>query len=418
MASVTGFQIGLESTNTQLSYALETAWSVLPATTFQSARIISETLKHTKTRSRPGEIRGDRQAAPAITTQETASGSVVFPVYYSSAGKASPFDDFMGCLLGNDWAAVTNIAGVAADVVGTWSVGPGTFVLSTATGGKFTALANAVGSIVKLKGFTTNTINNGFYRLSVYTSATNITLIPQGFTPVTETPTGTNFNLYYSGLKNAALQKTLYIQQRLDPAATAVKWFRYPGAYPTRGSLSLNLGQFFQASFDLAAQQELKGLTDASTGGITAAPTTNDFDPVGGFKGVYWNDTLLTTAVDQFSLDLNNEGAAGQYGLGNALAQGMLGGTFTASAKFRAYFSAFTYYDFFKAETPGILSIRSGDAAGNQYAFTAQNAVLLFDNGVNVSGPNQSLMADVSVELSPDTTSNATLAVDRIPSTA
>jgi hypothetical protein len=412
MASVSTYQIGLESTNTQVSYGLETTWAALPSGNFQAARIISESLKHTKTRTRPGEIRGDRQAAPAITTQENASGSLVMPVYYSSAGKASPFDDFTSCLMGGVWQTPTTITGAAADIVLTY--GSGVAVVTSATANKFLGLANSVGQLVKLNGFT-NTANNSWWRLSVYTSALSITLVPQGFVGVTETPTGANAKIYYSGMKNSTDFRSIYIQQRLDPAGT--KWFKYPGSYPTRGSFTLNLGQFFQASYDLSAQQELKAVADSSAG-ITAAPTTLDFDPVSGFKGVYWNDILLTTAVDQFSLDLNNDGAGGQYGLGNPLAQGMLGGTFTASAKVRAYFSTFTYYDLFKAETPGILSIRTGDQAGNSYSFTAQNAVMLFDEGVNVDGPNKSLMSSISVELSPDTTSGCTLAIDRFPTTA
>jgi hypothetical protein len=418
MPSVTSYQAGLDSSQTGMSYAPETVWATLPATTFQGMRTLSETMKHTKTRTRPAEIRGDRQSAPALTTQENASGNVVFPVFYSttSPAAASPFDDFISCLVGGDWATPVTIAGVGADVVATWNSGPGTLVLSSATANKFLALANAVGSIVKAKGFTTNVINNGFYRLAAYTSALNITLIPQGFTPVTETPTGTNFNLYYSGLKNGTLFKTLYLQQRLNAAANL--WFRYPGCYPTRAQVGLSLGQFLQATFDIAAQQELSAVVDASTGGVVAPPNTKDMDPVSGFKGIYWNDTLLSAAADQFSLDLNNSGAAGQYGLGSALAQGMLGGTFEASGSFRIYIKDMTLYTSFRNETPGVLSIRSGDQAGNQYAFTFPNSTLLLNNGVNTGGPNQSIMGDFSLEASPDTASGATICIDRIPSTA
>jgi hypothetical protein len=393
MPSVLSYQAGLDSTQTQLSYGNEVTWGTAPATVFQAVRLLSESLKHTKTRNRPPEIRGDRQAAPAITTQENASGSIVFPAYYGAGSNLSPFDDFISCALGGDWASVTNITGVAADVVGTWNSGPGTFVLSTVTANKFLALAAAVGSIVKLKGFTTNTINNGFYRLAAYTSALNITLIPQGFTPVTETPTGTNFNLYYSGLKNSTLFKTLYLQQRLNTAANL--WFQYPACYPTRAQVSLQLGQFMQATMDLISKQELSAVADVSTGGITAAPNTNDFDPVAGFKGIYWNDAPLSSAADQFMFDFSNDGAAAQYALGSALAQGMLGGTFTASGSFRIYIKDMTLYNQFRNETTGVLSVGAGDKLGNQYRITMPSAVLLLNNGINVDGPNRSLMGEV-----------------------
>lgn len=297
VGSVTGYQAGLESTNTQTSYAMESAWSTLPSTTFQAIRMISESLKHTKTRTRPGEIRGDRQAAPAITTQESAAGSIVFPAYYATAG-ATPFDDFLSALVGGDWQTPTTISSAAADIIGT--VASGNLVL-TAGAGKWTGLR--VGQIVKLNGFT-NTVNNSFYRVLTVTS-TVLTLVPQGFTPIAETPSGTTGKVYYSNLFNSTFFKSIFIQQRLNPGATL--WFRYPGCYPTRGQITLSLGQFLQATFDLTAQQELKGVADASTGGIIAAPNSNDMDPVGGFKGVFWNDTAISSGVDQFTLDLNNE---------------------------------------------------------------------------------------------------------------
>lgn len=409
VGSVTAYAAGLDTSTTAMSYALESAWATLPAVAFQGMRINSSSMKHVKTRTRPPEIRGDRQAAPGLTTQEAASGTIVFPVFYSQGSAASQFDDFMSCLFGGDWQAATTISSAAADIIGT--VSGGNFVL-TAGAGKWTGLRPA--QLVKLLGFT-NAVNNSWYRVLSVTS-TVLTLVPQGFTPIAETPAGTTGKVYYSNLQNGQFFKSIYFQERLDAAAT--KFFRYPGSYPTKGALTLNLGQFFSASFDFSAQQELKALVDASTGAVVAAPNTKDYDPVGGFKGVYWNDTLLSSAVDQLTLTFDNAGAAGQMGLGSALAQGMLAGTFTASGSLRAYFKDYIMYDSFRAETPGVLSIRTGDQSGNSYSFTMPNTQLLMNNGVTITGPNTSIMAVFDIEASPDTVSGCTVSVDRFPLTA
>ncbi len=385
MPATSAYQVGLETSNTNLSYAFESIWASLPASTFQGTRIISESLAHKKTRTRPGEIRGDRQAAAGLTTQETANGSVVMPVFFAGAGSASPFDDWMSCVLGSDWQAVTTVAGAAGDIALS-----GTGVLTSTTAGKFTGVQP--GQTLKLGGFA-NAVNNVFYRVAAVNGAASLQLSPLGVlvtSLVAETPAGAAAKVTWSNLRNGSLFKSLYLQQRLDVAAT--KFFRYPGAMPNKASITLQLGQFLQASFDVTAQQELKGIVDASTGGIIAAPGTRDLDPVAGFKGVYWNDQLLTTVVDQFSLDLMNDGAAGQYGLGSALAQGMTQGTFTGSGKFRGYFRDFAYYDLFRAETPGVFSVRTGDQAGNCYVASIPNATLLLDSGVNADGPNKALM--------------------------
>jgi hypothetical protein len=96
----------------------------------------------------------------------------------------------------------------------------------------------------------------------------------------------------------------------------------------------------------------------------------------------------------------------------------MLGGTFLAAGSFRIYLKDFTLYTAFRNEVPGVLSIRSGDSAGNIYSFTMPNSLLLLNNGANVDGPNRSIMGEFSLEASPDTNSGCTVIVDRIPSTA
>jgi hypothetical protein len=159
VGSVTAYAAGLDTSTTAMSYALESQWATLPSVAFQGMRIISSSMKHTKTRTRPGEIRGDRQAAPGLTTQENASGTVVFPVFYAQSPAVSQFDDFLSCLLGNDWQTATTISSASGDIIGT--VSGGNLVLTAGTG-KWTGLRPA--QIVKLNGFT-NAVNNAWYRV-------------------------------------------------------------------------------------------------------------------------------------------------------------------------------------------------------------------------------------------------------------
>ena len=406
IGSVAGYQAALESTNTAMSYAMESVWTTPPASTFQQMRLISETLAHKKTRIRPPEVRGDRQAGAALTSQESAAGTIVMPVYYTEIAKSNGFEDFMMALMGADLQGPNTVIGVGGDIA--LSAGS---VLSSTTANKFPAAF--VGQVIKLRGFT-NAANNGFYRILQVNSQSNLQLQPiGGFNPVAETPAGTAVNVHTNGAKNGMFFKSIYAQQRMDTAGT--KWFRYPGMYPSKATISLQLGQFMQASFDMGVQQEQKGLTDISTGGILAAPSTRVFDPVAGFRGAFWNDQPITAGLNSCSLDLSNDGAAGEYFLGSAFAQGMLGGTFMANAKMDMAFRDFTYYDLFRAETAGVFSVRFGDAVGNSYVFTLPNAVLLFDDGVNNSGPNKMLTAGVTVEGSPDTASGATFIMNCFP---
>ncbi len=408
LGSVAAYQAALETTNTAMSYAMESTWATAPASTFQAMRILSESMAHKKTRTRPPEIRGDRQSAPALTTQEGASGSIVFPVFYSETGRASQFDDFLSSVVGGDWQPPTVIVAVGGDI----ALGAGG-VLTSTTADKFASIL--VSQVLKLNGFT-NAVNNGFYRVAQVVSGSSLVLAPIGFVPVAETPAGTTARISFSNLRNGQFFKSIFAQQRLDPAGT--KWFRYPGIYATKGSLTLSLGQFLQASFDVTAQQEMRGLTDVSTGGIIPAPNTRDYDPIAGFKGVFWNDAPLGTGVNSAGFDLMNEGAAGEYFLGSALAQGMLGGTFMANSRSEFAVRDFLLYDAFRAETQGVYSVHYGDQVGNRYVFTMPNSIIMFDSGVPVSGSNKMLMASVSVEGSPSSEAGCTISIDRFSALA
>lgn len=408
VGSVAAYQAALETTNTQMSYAPESTWATLPGTTFQAMRILSESMAHKKTRTAPGEVRGDRQTPSSITTQEVANGSVVFPVFYAETGRASMFDDFLSCTLGGDWQTPTVITAVGGDIAVAASG-----AITSPTAGKFTGIR--VGQTLKLNGFT-NVVNNGFYRVLQVISSSSLVTAPVAFVPVAETPAGTTAKITFSSLANGVFFKSIYMQQRLDPAGT--KFFRYPGSYPTGMNITLSLGQFLQATANMTAQQELRAITDGSTGGIVPAPNTRDMDPVAGFKGVYFNDQPLGTGINSCGFDLTNTGAAGEYFLGSPLAQGMMGGTFMVAGKSEFAFRDFALYDNFRAETTGVFSVHYGDQAGNRYIFTTPQSLPLFDSGVANTGPNKMLTAPVTIEASPDTDSGATLIIDRIPAGA
>ncbi len=180
MAATTGYQAGVETNNTQISYAPEAVWGTLPASAFQAIRYLRETLGGTKTRQRPQEINQTREASAAITTQQAASGAIDFALSFGT------FDDLFSAALGSDWQTPVALAGAAGDISLT-NVSSTSATLGSTTAGKFTAI-NA-GQWIRLLGFT-NAANNGLYRVAAKVGSTSLTLTSLVAT-VTETPAGT-----------------------------------------------------------------------------------------------------------------------------------------------------------------------------------------------------------------------------------
>lgn len=378
--SVTAYSAGVETTDVQLSYIAESTWATAPNSAAQAIRITGESLSGSKQRTRPNEITGTRRVSPAVTQQEAAGGAINFNLSYGT------FDDLFAGVLGGDWGTALNINGVAGDIT---AAATGNKLTST-TAGKFTAIT--VGQWIKLAGFTASSgANNGYYRVSVKTSDTDITLA--GKTLVNETPAGTAAQIRGAMLRNGDLVKSYFFQKRL----ASNLWLRYPGLMFSGMTLSGGVGQFFSGTFNTVAKEELNQTAGAGTGSVTAAPTGGFFDAVASFGGVQIDDTALAAVVNSVSLEVGREGAGMDYGMGSASAQGARWGQVSVGGSLELYFKDFTQYTLFKNETRARVAWRMGDVAGNAYIVTLAGANLL-NPQITAGGPNQPVMARFTIE--------------------
>lgn len=394
--ATSGYQAAIETNATQISYGLETAWAVVPAVQFQAIRYTSETLAGTITRQRPSEISNTREAAQSVTTQVTAGGTINF------AMSNLTYDDFFASCLQNPWGSTVAINGVGADISIT-NGSPATILTST-TSGKFNSIV--ANSWIRLLGFS-NAANNGWWWVSVKTSGQSLTLTGPNVS-VAETPTGTSAKVRSCTVKNGTTFQSLFIQQQF----ASDKFQTFAGAYPSRITINGGLGNYMTGAIDIVAQAEDTTDTNQSTGSILAAPLGRVIDPVGGFVGMFINEASITTGVDRFTITMENTGAASEFAMGSAEAQGILTGTFTASGSFRCFFKDFTYYDLYKNSTQVRLAFIVKDSDGASYAFTFLNAVL--NGSLEIGGPGQACYANFTVEGGPDSNGNGTLIIDRL----
>lgn len=395
MVGTTGYQAGVETSSTEISYGIEGVWGTAPASAFQIIRYTSESLSAAKTRQRPGEITGTREAAQGVTTAQQATGTINYALSYGT------HDEFFAICAQDEWGAATTVSGSAGDITITNSAG--TVTLTSTTSGKFNAVTAL--SWIRISGFPGNAGNNGFWFVSIKTSGTSLTLKGPN-TAVTETPATTLATIKFSTLSNSTTFRTLFVQQKLSSTMYLV----YAGSYVSRMTLQGGNGAFLSGAIDIVAKSEAKGTTDASTGAATAAPTGRVFDPIAGWVGAFWNEAAFGTAIDNFTLTLTNTGAAPEFAMGSAAAAGVLGGVFEASATVRTYFKDFTQYDLYQAETTGRFAIICKDASGNAYAFTFLQAVQLCK--LSVGGPGQAVFADITIEAGP--TTGGTFVMDRL----
>jgi len=106
----TGFNAGLDSSDTVLSYGVETVWGTLPTVAFQAVRMTAEGFSESKTRGRPAEIKADGQAAHAITQSVESTGSLNFAFSFFT------YDDLLEGWVNGTWGAELAIDAITTDV--------------------------------------------------------------------------------------------------------------------------------------------------------------------------------------------------------------------------------------------------------------------------------------------------------------
>jgi hypothetical protein len=384
----TGFEAGLQTNAVELSYGAEATWGTLPAVAFQAVRLTGgDRFAGSKQRQRPNEIRTDYQASAAITTQEEAAAG------FDGALSFSTYDDLLEGLLMDDFSTAVAIS--ATDIAAT----------ATGFSSTTTNLSTNVstGQWIKVAGFA-NTNLNTFYRVTAVTS----TSITTATAPAATEAAGASVSMTGSMLRNGTSFKSFYFQKKL----AADKFLLYPGTYFTQGSISAQVGQFVTLSLTGAAKNEAKATSNQSTGSVVAAPTGRVHDTVGNLTTPTLDGAALSAAVTGLDLQFTKEQAGPEYGLGSASAQGMLQGGLTVSGTLRMFFKDFTEYDLFAAESDHLISYRTADAAGNAYILTLLAATIM-NPSITAQGPNQSLMAEFTLEGNPSTTYGKTVQIDK-----
>jgi hypothetical protein len=213
-----------------------------------------------------------------------------------------------------------------------------------------------------------------------------------------------------NALTNGLLFKSFLLEKRFS----ANTLLQYPGSFVSGASLTVQRGQFLGGSFTFLSKEEKDATVSVSTGGsYTAPPVGRVVDPVGGVRDLQLDDVAIPSVCNAITLNLTNEGAGADYGLGSAAAQGMRMGTFSVSGTAEFYFRTFELFQRYKNEVAGKFSFRTLDAAGNAYKFILPVSNLM-NPQVNAGGPNQPVMARYDLEANPDA-NGVLVRVERTP---
>lgn len=328
-----------KGTAKQVGYKKETTWGTLAGNTSgKLLRRVTASFNLAKETYESGEIRTDRQVADFRHGVRSAEGSL--------NGELSPatYSDFMGSIVGKDFAAVT--LGAATNC--TVTVSGTTYTIVRAAGSWITDGVK-VGTVVRAAGLTA-TADNGRNLLVASVTATNLVVVPLNGVALTAQATATSVTLTAPGK-----QTFVPASGHTDDSYTIEEWYSdiaqsevYTGMKVNSMAVQLPATGLTTVDFGFVG----KDLTQTGTTQYFTSPTAQNangiFAAVNGVMMVGGVPVALITSAD-FTVERATENATA---VGSNSIADIFTGRIRVTGNLSVYFQDATFRDYFSAETP------------------------------------------------------------------
>lgn len=327
-----------KGTAKQVGYKKETTWGVLAGNTSgKLLRRVTASFNLAKETYESGEIRTDRQVADFRHGVRSAEGSI------NGELSAATYSDFMGSVVGNNFAAIT--LGAAAQI--TVTVAGSVYTLVRATG-SFLTDGVKVGMVIRAAGLTAAG-DNAKNLLVASVTALNVVVVPLNGSTMTAQPTATSVTLTAPG-KQTFVPATAHT----DDSYTVEEFYSdiaqsevYTGMKVN--SVAVQLPATGLSTVDIAFAG--KDLTQTGTTQYFTSPTAQNtngiFAAVNGVMLVNGAAVALVTSAD-FTIERATENATV---VGSNSVADIFTGRIRVTGNLSVYFQDAVFRDYFDDET-------------------------------------------------------------------
>lgn len=377
-----------------LSYQEETTFGVLPASpTLIDLRMTSESIAQVTGTVNSAEIRSDRQIVDHIRTTINVAGDINIELSYSA------FDDFLEAgLLSADWTAEVTLTAID--------------ISAASADNSINSVAAAFGSFVanrwiKISGFTGDTSNNGFARISVQTTA-KLTLT--GRTLVTDAAGESVTVIQGAEIKNGTEQRSFFFQKAYTDLTN--QFARYSGCMVDSFTFTVPSDNIVTGTFGILGKIEVSNESADFDATKTAAPANEVMAGIEDITAIMEpNSANAGFASTQFSVTLSNNlrqrlqiGTLGPISVGSGIVD--------VSGTLQAYFLNATIIDKHLNFTDSSLAIQFADSTGKGYVIDLPR--VNYDSANRVaSGQNTDILADMTFSAFRNSTQNETIVIQR-----
>ncbi|MAE84062.1 MAG: hypothetical protein CMB80_15070 [Flammeovirgaceae bacterium] len=372
----------------------ESVWGTTPTSpALQAMRFTNESLNYNIVHVVSEETRSDRMIADLVKVSEDGNGDVGFEL------SATSFDDWLENIMAAAWGSTVNMS--ATDISAASADNSFNQVAAAFVSGGIVA-----GQYVKVAGFSTNAVNNGYFRVVSVVAAK---IVVEGASLVTESA-GDTIDIDGTMIRNGTTLKSATLQKHIQDSTTP-HFLNFTGSRFNTLALDFEVGQIITGTFGIMS----KGVTSTGSqlsGATTPAATTTDvMSGVTNISNVQIDDTASAAYFRKLSLNINNN-LRPQDAIGDVQHAGIALGTLEITGDVELYFENATLLDKYINSTALRLSFLATDSSGGGYLFSLPN--IRFDTGAL---PNQGRDTDIlltaSFQAIRDATTDAMIQIDQ-----
>ena len=381
-----------------LAYIVETTYkTAVSGSNLQKIRFTGEDLGQDTSSTRSAEIRDDRQTSDMIRTNIGASGTVNVELNLST------FSTWLAsALMDSAWAAP--LTGDAADIDISFATGN---IITHATGFAETYI---VGQWIKVSG-AANAENNGYFKVSAYTSTQITVTHPSGGSGMVNEAAGASVTIIQGAyIENGTTLDTYNIERTYGDLSSELELLL--GMAIDTMSIEISPENIITASFGFIGSSA-DSITSSNGSGYDEAGTTSPANAVEDVVSIQDNGTVR--AATAFSLNLSNN-LRSRMEIGTLGAVSLGAGKISVSGSMTSYYSSKAVLDKYIDWTDSNLAIILEDSESTPNGLIIYLPQVKYTNGRRVAGgENTDIMGAVDFEAYRDATEDITIRIARFP---
>ena len=347
-----------DANSSTLRYVVESTYGTDPGGTYTEVDFTSESLQQENSTITSNIIRADRQVSGVVRNGISSAGAV--NIEWKYGGGSTWVNDWLQYAMldgGEHWSTETTVISGSTNV--TVAASNDRYTLGS---GSWTATPT-VGEWIEVRGFATNTENNGYKKV---TAATTTTIDVDD--ALTDDSTGDSITIKQGTyLHNGTSLNTITMEKEWtsDVVSGTSRFHKFGGIALNTMSSSFDADTLVTGSFGLLGKSQTIA-TSTGASGNNAVPSTDSYNSIDHLQTVRLGSNEISVIGIDWELN-NNLRTRLQAGTLGALSIGK--GSVTLTGTIRAYFEAGTDINDFINHTSTSLSYPLEDAAGNTLIF-------------------------------------------------